>query len=299
MIQVENLCKSYGGDQVLTNVSFEAPANCITGFVGPNGAGKSTTMRIIASIEKPNSGYALVDDEPFSYASCPGKTMGVYLGSDYLPLRMTGKSFLSYVCSVTRKPRSRIAELLDAVDLAQAANKLIGSYSLGMKQRIGLAAALAGDPGTLMLDEPVNGLDPMGVQWLRKVLREQADNGKAVLLSSHLLTELELVADRVVMLDHGRIIATGDMADLERRSGSRVRVRTSSDDTLASLLAQRGVPVTRESDSIIVSGITTRAISKIAFENGLLIDHLAVEHNSLEEVFMEMTAQEGEGGQYA
>lgn len=292
MIQVINVSKSYGAKHVLADVSFEAPDGAITGFVGPNGAGKSTTMRIVACVERPDGGQALVDGAPFTQAACPGRTMGAYLGVDYLPLRMTGEAYVTRVCSVSGVPAERAAQLLDEVELGSAARREIGSYSLGMKQRAGLAAALAGDPGTLMLDEPVNGLDPMGVQWLRRVLRAQADAGKAVLLSSHLLSELELVADRVVMLDAGKVVSTGDLRNLEEGGGMRVLVRSSDDEALAGLLAAAGADARITAQGVEASGLPAREVGRIAYSNGLLVDHLEEVRSTLEEVFMAAAGKE-------
>ena len=296
MIEVSKLFKSYGNKQVLYNVSFSAEDGLITGFVGPNGAGKSTTMRIIACLEQAELGTALVDGVPYSQTACPGRAMGVYLGQGYLPTHMTGRAYLSYVCRLAKMPNSRVDELLDMVELTDAADKKIGSYSLGMKQREGIAAAIAGSPTTLMLDEPVNGLDPMGVQWLRRILREQASSGKAVLLSSHLLAELELVADRVVMLDHGRVVARGNMADLELAGGSYVLVRTSDNDAMRQLLKLNGIDAQITNEGLVVSGLTTREVCRIAFEGNVLIDHLEEQKSSLEEVFMATAAGLGKEG---
>ena len=189
MIEVQGLNKTYGQKQVLTNVSFRAENGLVTGFVGPNGAGKSTTMRMIAALEEPDSGTTLVDGQPFSKAAMPAQLLGVYLGSDYLPIHLTAAEYLAYVCTTNGLDKASIPSLLQMVELAHVADKPISSFSLGMRQRAGLAAAMAGNPANLMLDEPVNGLDPMGVQWLRGVIREQARQGRAVLLSSHLLSE--------------------------------------------------------------------------------------------------------------
>ena len=295
MIQIRTLIKVYGDKLVLSNISFDAPDGHITGFVGPNGAGKSTTMRMVACLENPDRGTALVDRMPYSEAENPGRVMGVYLGQGYLPTHMTGAEYLTYVCRLAGMETGRVNELLQMVELTDAANKKIKSYSLGMKQRAGIAAALAGDPTTLMLDEPVNGLDPMGVQWLRGVLREQAKAGKAVLLSSHLLSELELVADRVVMLDHGRVVSEGAMVALERGNERCVVIRTSDDGTFAQLLREKEIEfkVLDEGEGLSISDLPAREVGRLAFEGGLLVDHLEEKRSSLEEVFM-ATATAGE-----
>ena len=290
MIQVYHLTKTYGSKQALSDVTFTAKNGRVTGFVGPNGAGKSTTMRAIACYEIPDDGVALVDGHQFDEAETPARTMGVYLGAEHLPLAMTGRAYLNYVCKVSGISGERVDELLQTVELEDSADKPIKSYSMGMKQRIGLAAAIAGDPGTLMLDEPVNGLDPMGVQWLRGLLRAQAKAGKAVLLSSHLLSELELVADSVVMIDHGRVVEQGDMASLERGDTKRVLVSTTDDARLAELLSQQGVEAAFSDDGLLVRGLSAREVGKLAYDNGLLVDHLVDTHSSLEQVFMDRAA---------
>lgn len=295
MIQIEHLKKSYGGKEVLSDVTFTAEDGCITGFVGPNGAGKSTTMRIVACMEGADAGTALVNGKPFREAACPSAEMGIYLGNEYLPMTMTGQDYLAYACRVAGVDVSAVDRLLDSVELGGSGRKTIASYSLGMKQRVGLAAALVANPTTLMLDEPVNGLDPMGVQWLRGVLRAQADKGKAVLLSSHLLSELELVADRVVMLDHGHIVAQGAMGDLEASGDKRVLIHTSDDVALMKVYAQHGVKAKRDGVNISVSDMTARDAGKMAYDAGILVDSLVTANSSLEDVFMNKAAQEEKG----
>ena len=293
MIEVHGLDKSYGSKQVLSNVSFTAENGIVTGFVGPNGAGKSTTMRMIAQLEIPDSGQALIDGQPFSQASHPLQTMGVYLGSDYLPGNETGQAYLEYVCRVGGVSRDIIPSLLESVELTGAENKKISSYSLGMKQRIGLAAAIAGNANTLMLDEPVNGLDPMGVQWLRNLLRSQAQQGKAVLLSSHLLSELEVVADKIVMIEHGKIIAQGMLNDLVQNNNKRekqVIVHTSDDVGIARFLSQNRVRVSREDGYLRIWGATPQYLARFIVMNKVELYRLEEKRETLEEMFMARAA---------
>ena len=293
MIEVQGLTKTYGQKQVLTNVSFRADNGLVTGFVGPNGAGKSTTMRMIAALESPDSGAATVDGRPFSKAGAPARVLGIYLGSDYLPNHMTAAEYLAYVCRSNGLDKASIPALLQTVELSHAADKPISSYSLGMRQRAGLAAALAGSPANLMLDEPVNGLDPMGVQWLRNVVREQAKAGRAVLLSSHLLSELELVADFVVMLDQGRVVRMGAMGDLSSRSGPvQVLVRTSDDGAVMGRLLQDGYQVEHAGGMLRVTNVAPEDLADFVVRSGLRLYHLELKRSSLEELFM---AQQGQG----
>ena len=293
MIEVQGLNKTYGQKQVLTDVSFRADNGLVTGFVGPNGAGKSTTMRMIAALESPDSGTATVDGQPFSKAASPARVLGIYLGSDYLPNHMTAAEYLAYVCRSNGLDKSSIPALLQMVELAHAADKPISSFSLGMRQRAGLAAALAGDPANLMLDEPVNGLDPMGVQWLRGVVREQARAGRAVLLSSHLLSELELVADFVVMLDQGRVVRMGAMGELASQTGPvQVLVHTSDDGAVMSHLQQNGYLVDNAGGMVRVTNVAPEDLADFVVRSGLRLYHLEQKHASLEELFM---AQQGQG----
>ena len=295
MIEINGISKTYGTKRVLENVTFTAENGYVTGFVGPNGAGKSTTMRMVAAIENPDNGTSLIDGRPFSKSDAPAQTMGVYLGGDYLPQNMTGAAFLAYVCKSGDIPHENIAPLLEMVQLTGAADRKISSYSLGMKQRIGLAAAIAGNAGNLMLDEPVNGLDPAGVQWLRALIRGQADAGKAVLLSSHLLSELELVADKVVMLDQGRIIRQGMIKDLEADKVRKIAIHTSNDAKLARYLAKKGVRVDQLEDHIVVYGAAPHKMARAIVNNGLDLYLLEEKHESLEEMFMNLTDVEGAG----
>lgn len=288
MIEIRNISKTYSGKQVLSDVSFTAENGLVTGFVGPNGAGKSTTMRMISALETPDSGIALVDGKPFSQVAAPARVMGVYLGSDYLPSNMSANRYLSYICRVNKLPKSRIPEMLERVELSQASNRTISEYSLGMKQRAGLAASLIGDPTTIMLDEPVNGLDPMGVQWLRKVIKEEAAKGRAVLLSSHLLSELELVADKIVMLDGGRVVSQGFMKDLERSNSGQLQVivHTNDDAGFARILSSRNIPFRHSDEGLVVSFVAPEQLAYAAVAGNFALYHLEQKRASLEEMFM-------------
>ena len=287
MIEVQGLNKTYGQKQVLTNVSFRAENGLVTGFVGPNGAGKSTTMRMIAALEKPDSGTAVVDGKPFSEAEVPARTLGIYLGSSYLPNHLTVTEYLSYVCKTNGLDPASIPALLEMVELAHVADKRISSFSLGMQQRAGLAGAIAGNPANLMLDEPVNGLDPMGVQWLRGVVVRQARSGRAVLLSSHLLSELELVADNVVMLDQGQVVRMGTMREFSSQAGPvQVFLHTNNDQALANHLRENGVAAEVVGDMVLVTGVAPEALADLVFRSHLKLYHLALKQSSLEETFM-------------
>lgn len=287
MIEVRGLNKTYGQRQVLTNVTFKAENGLVTGFVGPNGAGKSTTMRVIASLEKPDSGTALVDGRPFSGADSPARTLGIYLGSNYLPNHLTVTEYLGYVCKTNDLDPASIPALLEMVELAHVADKRISSFSLGMRQRAGLAAAIAGNPENLMLDEPVNGLDPMGVQWLRGVVVRQARSGRTVLLSSHLLSELELVADNVVMLDQGQVVRMGTMRELSSQTGPvQVFLHTDNDHAFAAHLRENGIGAEAVGEMVLVTGVAPEALADLVFRSHMKLYHLELKRASLEEMFM-------------
>jgi ABC-2 type transport system ATP-binding protein len=291
MIEVLHLNKTYGAKQVLTDVSFTAENGLVTGFVGPNGAGKSTTMRLIAALEEPDSGSATIDGAPFAESKAPTSTLGVYLGGDYLPNHMTGSAYLAYVCRVGGVPQTEVPRLLDTVGLSGTGGHKISSYSLGMRQRIGLAAAISSNPSTLMLDEPINGLDPMGVQWIRGVVRDQAAQGKAVLLSSHLLSELELVADKVVMLDAGRIVRQGMMSQLASDAGDRqTLLKTNDDQRLVDLLSESGISARLTADGVLAEKAAPDKLARFVIISGLKLYRLEEKHETLEELFFEAAA---------
>ncbi|MDO5697198.1 MAG: ATP-binding cassette domain-containing protein [Dermatophilus congolensis] len=214
MITATNLTKRYGSVTVVDDVTFTARAGRITGFLGANGAGKSTTLKMLTGMTPITSGTATVLGQPYASLTNPGRQVGVLLDAAAQHSGRTGRESLTLAAILMGVPKSRVAEVLDLVHLdTRAARKRVGAYSLGMRQRLGIAAALLGDPQVLVLDEPANGLDPAGIRWMRTLLRDFADGGGTVLLSSHLLHEVQLVADDVVVIDSGRIVATGEVAD--------------------------------------------------------------------------------------
>ncbi|OLT13279.1 hypothetical protein BJF78_22400 [Pseudonocardia sp. CNS-139] len=214
MIEIRELSKFYGDRQVLHGLSFRARAGEVTAFLGPNGAGKSTTLRIALGLAAADSGAVTFDGEAYARLARPAATVGSLLSPEFLPPHLTGRQHLRWFAAASALEPSRISVVLDVVEMAQAADRRIGDYSLGMRQRLGLACALLGDPSHLVLDEPVNGLDPAGVRWLRDLLAGFAEDGRAVLVSSHLLSEVELLADRVVVISEGRLLADGPLADV-------------------------------------------------------------------------------------
>ncbi len=224
MITLDNLSKKYGHTVAVDEVSFVAQAGRVTGFLGPNGAGKSTSMRMVVGLTAPTSGTSTIAGRPFAELPNPGLEVGVMLDASAQHAGRTGREILTIAQWLTGVPARRVDEMLDLVSLTGAeADRRVGNYSLGMRQRLGIAAALIGDPGVLILDEPANGLDPAGIRWMRDLLRDFADGGGTVLLSSHLLREVEIIADDIVMIGGGRIVRQGSKAELLRGVGSIVR----------------------------------------------------------------------------
>ncbi len=296
VIEVQSLCKTYGKKTVLDDLSFRVEPGTITGFVGPNGAGKSTTMKIIMGLEAATSGAALVDGKPFSQAANPAKTLGCCLGPEFMPQKMRGADFLSYVYRASGIRDADVDGALDYVGLAGAGRKLISEYSLGMKQRLGIAAALVGDPDNLMFDEPINGLDVEAIRQVRGVFSALADRGKTVFISSHIMSELEKVASRVIIIQNGRVARDGSIEELERggRRGLVVVVRSAQVHEVAKLVSDVGAPCKLEGETLFVNGMPPAEVGALAYGSGLTLDHLEAKRMNLEELFMETKGDENE-----
>jgi ABC-2 type transport system ATP-binding protein len=290
MITAENLTKRYGDHTAVTDVSFHCEPGTVTGFLGPNGAGKSTTMRMICGLTPPTSGRATVAGVPYGQLPNPGREIGVLLDASAQHAGRTGREALSLTAAVLDIPRDRVDAMLTLVDLDPAkAKRRVGDYSLGMRQRLGIAQALLGDPRILMLDEPVNGLDPEGIFWMRGVLRDFADRGGTVLLSSHLLREIEAVADRLVVIAGGRIVADGTKADLLAQTGTLVRAESTTD--LRRALAVAGLPSTPASGGGALVEADPAAVGRAAAAAGVVLLELrAADGAGLEELFMTLTS---------
>lgn len=289
MIEVKSLCKNYGDKQVLKDLSFKVEPGEITGFVGPNGAGKSTTMKIIMGLEMPTSGETFIDGVPFSKSKIPSSTIGCCLGSEFLPEKMKGKDYLSYLCDAANIKNFNVEEALSYVGLTGAGNMRISDYSLGMKQRLGIAGALLGNPNNLMFDEPINGLDVDAIRWIREVFISLAKAGKTVFVSSHIMSELELIADKVIILQNGTVATQGTLADLEKNQGKEERVVIKSKQTkeVLSLFEEKGINFKKNGDEVIVKDIKASDVGKLIFSNGLTLYHLENKTLNLEDVFME------------
>ena len=298
MIETQDICKQFDGRQVLQDVTLRADDGQVTGFIGPNGAGKSTLMKIILGLIPQDSGTTRIDGLAYHEHAAPMIGVGSMISAEWLPARMTAEGILRYACETHALEADRIGKVLEAVGLATVARRRIGGYSLGMRQRLGIGLALLGEPRNLVLDEPVNGLDPNGVLWLRGLLRAEADRGTAVLLSSHLMSELELVADRVVMLSAGKVVREGAIGELKRDERGVVYIESPDLESVVASLRREGIDVERSGAGARVASEDPLAIGRIAFAAGAGLTHLSAETESLEEMFLsstvgEYTAREG------
>lgn len=290
MITVEHLTKRYGPVVAVDDVSFTATPGHVTGFLGPNGAGKSTTMRMMCGLTPATSGTARVLGVPFAALANPGHRVGVLLDASAQHAGRTGREVLTLAALLTGVDRRRVDAVLDLVGLTEKeAARRVGSYSLGMRQRLGIASALLGDPEVLILDEPANGLDPAGIRWMRDLLQDFAAHGGTVLLSSHLLHEIEQVADRLVVIGRGRIVAQGAKDDLLRRAGTFAR----SEDDAALVAALTAAGITAE--PLATGGVDAQAepaaVARAASAAGVVVTELrAADSRGLEDLFLELTA---------
>lgn len=300
MIQFDECHMSYGNNRVLNGLSFQALDGRVTGFVGPNGAGKTTAFKILLGLVKPASGNAMIDGRPYVQHLNPGQVLGTYLGAQHIPGQMTGESFLAFVANMLGVSRDKNAEYLEAVGISHAAKRRVKGYSLGMRQRLGVAAAFVGEPQNLVLDEPVNGLDIEGVRWLRDYLRTAAHEGRCVLLSSHLLSELGLVADDVVMLGQGRTTRTGTLEDLRRGTETTVVVRSDNDDALVAHLLASELTAVATPNGVEVPGATLLQVAAAVGRQQVPVSSIAIATRRLEDIYVEQVtadaiAAENEG----
>lgn len=295
-IKVDNLTKRFGRLTALEELSFSVRAGTITGFLGPNGAGKTTTIRCLLGLSTPTAGAATIYGRPYRQLRAPVRTVGALLDdAGYHPSR-SARSHLWAAATAAGIPSSRVDEMLQTVGLTGAARRRVGGYSGGMRRRLGLAAAGLGGPSVLVLDEPANGLDPDGVHWLRDLLRSFADKGGAVLVSSHMLDEVAQVADDVVIIAHGRCVASSSMEDLMSQASSATVVRTASSEAAGKLLAlirDQGVDVTAVGPNRLrVAGRSSRWVGETAAANGLVLEELSASERRLEDVFMHLTRRD-------
>ena len=291
MIEVENLSKRFGKTQAVAGLSFRVEPGTVTGFLGPNGAGKSTTLRSVLGVVHPDTGRATVLGVPYRELDRPLHRVGAVLEASEVHPGRSGRNHLRVQATAAGLPASRVEEVLALVDLKAAAKRRVKGYSLGMRQRLGLATALLGDPEVLVLDEPANGLDPAGIRWLRDFLRALAAEGRTILVSSHVLSEVAQTADRVVIIHRGKLIQHAAMADVLAGARGLTRVRTPDAAKLRELLAREGATVS-DSDGALTADLAPELIGELAAANGVVLHELALERATLEEVFLELTAGE-------
>jgi ABC-2 type transport system ATP-binding protein len=291
MIEATGLSKRYGDTLAVDDLSFTVPPGQVTGFLGPNGAGKSTTMRMILGLDAPSGGSVTVNGRPYTEYRRPLFEVGALLEAGASHGGRSAYNHLRCLALSNGIGRARVDEVLDRVGLRRVARKRSGGFSLGMAQRLGIAAALLGEPRVLIFDEPINGLDPEGVVWIRNLLRSLAAEGRTVFLSSHLMSEMSITADRLVIIGRGRLIAQTTVEGFLRGgSGNFVRVRSPQSDALATLLGGQGATVVRQTaDTLSITGATTEVVGELARANGLTVLELSAHQASLEERYMELT----------
>ncbi|RAL33206.1 ABC transporter ATP-binding protein [Rhodococcus sp. AQ5-07] len=297
MIELTGLTKVYGPTKAVDDLSFTVKPGIVTGFLGPNGAGKSTTMRMILGLDQPTSGAALIDGKPYRELKTPLRTVGALLDAKWVHPNRSARAHLQWMAASNGIPKSRVDEVLGLVGLSEVAGKKAGGFSLGMSQRLGLAGALLGDPKVLLFDEPVNGLDPEGIVWIRKFMQRLAAEGRTVLVSSHLLSEMALTAEQLVVIGRGRLISDSTVAEfVDRSSESTVRVRSPQLDALHAALTAHGLTVREEHSGsepvLVVVDSTTDVIGGLAGSQGIVLYELASVQGSLEDAFMKLTGDD-------
>jgi ABC-2 type transport system ATP-binding protein len=291
MIEVRELTKRYGPKTAVDGLTFTVRPGIVTGFLGPNGAGKSTTMRMIMGLDRSSSGSATIDGRPYGQLKAPMHEVGALLEARAVHTGRSALNHLRAMAATTGIPRSRVDEVIDLVGLHEVARRRAGGFSLGMGQRLGIASALLGDPHTLILDEPVNGLDPEGILWIRRLMHNLAADGRTVFVSSHLMSEMALTAEHLIVIGRGRLIAdTGVQAFIESAAHNTVRVRSPRAVELHDLLTGPDVTITSVGRGLIeVAGISAEVIGERAAAAGIALHELSPQRPSLEEAFMELT----------
>ncbi|MFD9907208.1 ATP-binding cassette domain-containing protein [Streptomyces sp. NPDC059063] len=296
MIEVRDLVKSYGGKRVLDGLTFTAAPGRVTAFLGPNGAGKSTTLRMVLGLGTPDAGSALVRGVPYAELRDPLRTVGALLDASACHPARSPRAHLAWLARTHRLPSARVSQVLDLVGLGPAARRPVKGFSLGMRQRLGIAVALLGDPEVLLLDEPMNGLDPEGIQWLRGLLRALADEGRTVLVSSHLMHEMAVTADHVLVIGRGRVLADGGIDTLVDAAPTGVRLVSPRLGPLSAALREEGADVTYDDapETATVTGIASARIGDIAARHGWSVHELTPLRPSLEEAYLRLTADAAE-----
>lgn len=301
MIKVENLTKRYGTTTAVDDLSFVVEPGIVTGFLGPNGAGKSTTMRMILGLDEPTSGTTSVNGRSLVDQPAPLTELGALLEAKAVHPKRSGRNHLRALAATTGISNQRVEEVLEMVGLSEVAHRAAGGFSLGMSQRLGIASALLGDPAAVMLDEPVNGLDPEGILWIRHLLRDLANEGRTVLVSSHLMSEMALTAEHFVIIGQGRLIADVSATELEAMGAeTSVLVRADEGQQMRSLIQRDGVTVRSEPDEAFsVTGMDSTEIGRLAANNSIALSELTTRHSTLEETFMGLTGHTVEYSSHA
>jgi ABC-2 type transport system ATP-binding protein len=297
VIEARELTKDYGEKRAVDDLSFDVKPGVVTGFLGPNGSGKSTTMRLILGLDRPTKGRVIVNGKPYAQHAAPLHEVGALLEARSIHTGRSARNHLRALAQTHGIGKARVDELIDVVGLHDVARKRAGKFSLGMGQRLGIASALLGDPHTVMLDEPVNGLDPEGIQWIRNLLRKLASEGRTVFVSSHLMSEMALTAEHLIVIGRGRLIADTSVADfVARASKDIVHVRSPQLAQLEELLSGLGATLEEREGLLEVAGLTTEQVGEAAAANGIVLHQLTPHQASLEEAFMDITRGELEFG---
>ncbi|MFF8954280.1 ABC transporter ATP-binding protein [Streptomyces sp. NPDC014894] len=292
MIELEGLTKRFGAKVAVDHLSFQVRPGVVTGFLGPNGAGKSTTMRMMLDLDNPTSGSVRIDGRHYRELAEPLKYIGALLDAKAMHGGRSAYNNLLCLAQANRIPAARVSEVLDVVGLTAVARKKSKGFSLGMGQRLGIASALLGDPEILMFDEPVNGLDPEGIHWIRNLMKQLASEGRTIFVSSHLMSEMALTADHLIVIGQGRLLADTSMAAfIQENSRSYARLRSPQPERLRDVLALAGfAPVAAADGALEIDGATTERLGELAAEHGVVLHELSAQRASLEEAFMQMTA---------
>ena len=297
MLKIDHLTKHYKDTVAVNDLSFEVKPGVVTGFLGPNGSGKSTTMRIILGLDHPNKGRATINGTNYADLKAPLREVGALLDAKAVHPGRTARNHLRALAASNQIKKSRVEEVLQFAGISSVANKKVGGFSLGMSQRLGIAAALLGDPQVLLFDEPVNGLDPEGIRWIREFFRSLANEGRTVFVSSHLMSEMAVSADQIIVIGRGKFITQGSVDDLTATAKGSVLVRSTDAQKLTTVLENlNGVVEVANDHALSVGGLTSDQIGHAAFDAGVTILELTPQRASLEEVFMDLTADAVEYG---
>jgi ABC-2 type transport system ATP-binding protein len=290
MIEAVGLSKRYGKTVAVDDLSFTVQSGTVTGFLGPNGAGKSTTMRMILGLDAPSAGSVRIDGKRYRELHHPLRTVGALLDAKWVHPNRSARAHLRWLAKSNKLSVQRVDEVLDVVGLTGVANRRAGGFSLGMSQRLGIAAALLGDPQVLLFDEPVNGLDPEGILWIRRFMHRLADEGRTVFVSSHLLSEMALTAQELVVIGRGRLISQCSTEEfVSQATENTVLVRSPQLALMRSALGQEGITVRDEGESLIVSGMDSAGVGELAAAKGVVLHELSPQRGSLEEAFIQLT----------